>query len=385
MRWICLTFFAAIYLYGQGTAEIMSLGYAPPVVQRAAPGQVIAFFVRGVNVPDATASGFPYPAVLSGLSVRVKVACCNPRTYPSTLPILRVHTEESCSRYGLAVACPLTQVTVQTPTEPLCVKTSFPNSCTMGPPGEIVLNVNVNGDGGQDFPLLVVPSAHFLNTCDTVMSGSGLCSSLVTHSDGSPVTTASPAKAGETIILRAAGLGYVDPSVPTGSPSKDPAFSISTQSEPMSVAFVPQLPSSSPPPQRFYVPEQRLFYPCQSASHRVTSDATRSISRCPSRFPERMPVPPLRIRTHEFRSILRMIMLTYASRSQRYTDSSAIVAQTEQIVALLIAQRDRLSKATNEKDTAITAVAGFLRAYVDDLRAAASAAPLSPRVTLVQK
>ena len=132
----------------------------------------------------------------------------------------------------------------------------------MGPPRAIILNVNVNGSRGQDFPVIVGRSApHFLNTCDTVRVGSGICNWLITHADGSAVAASSPPNPGETIVLYAVGLGFADPSVPTGSPARSPAFSGSPSSFPMSVSFEAEPPPASPAPPVTYVPTGRYFYP----------------------------------------------------------------------------------------------------------------------------
>jgi hypothetical protein len=202
------------------------------------------------------------PTTLSGLSVAVKVACCNPSTYPTALPIFKVQSEDDCSGGRGILACPLTDVTVQIPVEPLCIRTSFPNSCTISPPGAIILTVTVNGTGGQDFPVIVGGSgSHFLNTCDTVLAGSGICTWLITHADGSAVTASRPANPGETIVLYAVGLGFADPSVPTGSPAKSPAFSVSPSFFPLNVSFRVELPPGSPAPPITYVPMDQYLYP----------------------------------------------------------------------------------------------------------------------------
>lgn len=45
----------------------------------------------------------------------------------------------------------------------------------------------------------------------------------ITHSNGTPVTDAGPARAGEEVVLFATGLGAVDQAVPSGSPAPSPA------------------------------------------------------------------------------------------------------------------------------------------------------------------
>ena len=84
-------------LHARTANQIIAGGYTAPAPGiAAAPGQVLTLFVHGVSVPDATASAFPLPTILSGLSVAVKVACCNPANYPSALPIFKVHSEDDC-------------------------------------------------------------------------------------------------------------------------------------------------------------------------------------------------------------------------------------------------------------------------------------------------
>ena len=45
----------------------------------------------------------------------------------------------------------------------------------------------------------------------------------MTHADGTPVSAESPAKAGETVIIYAFGLGHVTPAVKTGEATPIPA------------------------------------------------------------------------------------------------------------------------------------------------------------------
>jgi len=56
-----------------------------------------------------------------------------------------------------------------------------------------------------------------------------LAQPLVTHADGSLVTAAKPAKAGEQLVAYAVGLGYADPFPVTGAPSPSPAPRARTQ------------------------------------------------------------------------------------------------------------------------------------------------------------
>jgi hypothetical protein len=254
------------YVFAQ--SDIVTAGYSiPPPAMYAAPGQVVTLFVRGITAKDAVAQSFPLPTILSGLSVAVKVLCCNPQTYPSALPIFKIHSEDSCDGRGF-LPCPLTQVTIQIPTEPLCSPNGFPNSC-MIVPGAFSLTVNTSGDQGSSgttaastFPVVISGfHAHFLNNCDTVLGGSGICSQLITHADGTPVTSGNFAKPGETIVLYAVGLGFGDPSVPTGTAAKSPAYANPGLSFSMLVSFREDLPPASPAPPLTYLPAGKYFEP----------------------------------------------------------------------------------------------------------------------------
>ncbi|MGH9664114.1 MAG: hypothetical protein ACRD9L_06805, partial [Bryobacteraceae bacterium] len=82
-------------------------------------------------------------------------------------------------------------------------------------PPELILNVHVNGVSGPDSIFAVDRIApHLLDSCDSIFGGVGpisanntQCHPVVAHADGSIVSFASPAKAGETIVVYALGLG----------------------------------------------------------------------------------------------------------------------------------------------------------------------------------
>ena len=209
-------------LFAQLPNRIVSTGYDVPAYAVIASGQVTTLFVRGLQVPDAVATGAPWPGSLSGIVVRVRGGIPN---YPDRLPIFRVRSYDWCGG-RVTPACPLTEIMVQIPTEPTCVITgTIPNEC-LGPSRTVILVVEENGVPGQEFPVIVVSSnPHFLNACDTVVAGSGFCYPLITHGDGSLVTgfEGRPAKPGETIVVYALGLGSTRPIVKTGETTPIPA------------------------------------------------------------------------------------------------------------------------------------------------------------------
>jgi hypothetical protein len=83
-----------------------------------------------------------------------------------------------------------------------------------------------------------VDNIHVLTACDVAISSSSsgegswvdvttffnpACSSTVTHADGTLVSANSPAKAGETVVIYAYGLGQTTPAVKTGEATPTPA------------------------------------------------------------------------------------------------------------------------------------------------------------------
>jgi hypothetical protein len=73
------------------------------------------------------------------------------------------------------------------------------------------ITVSENGTSSEGFGANPsVSDIHALKGCGSV---SGPC---VTHGDGSLVTAASPAQAGEVVVIYAYGLGPTNPAVPTG-------------------------------------------------------------------------------------------------------------------------------------------------------------------------
>ena len=198
---------------GQIANYVGSAGYSFSNGLQVAPGQVISFFVQGLNVPDAVASDVPWPTKLSGVSVTVP----NPpnANYPKALPIFSVSSYPDACSGGLFNFCNLTAIVVQVPYEPTCIKTgAIPNECTLGAHPPVVVQVQANGMAGQGFNLYLTGAApHFLNSCDSIYGrASVLCNQLITHADGSLVGAygwpgVSPAKPGETVSIYAVGLG----------------------------------------------------------------------------------------------------------------------------------------------------------------------------------
>jgi uncharacterized protein (TIGR03437 family) len=202
------------------TSYVASAGYAFPNPTAVARGQVITLFVRGVQVPNATAGGSPWPTMLGG----VTVAVANPPTpaYPTALPIFSVFSSPSQCAGGNYQYCNTTAVTVQIPVEPACIPTSFPDSCSTfsGPVTNLVVHA---GAVSEVFPFVVVgQSPHVLNTCDTIFGNGGVCTPVITHANGTAVSTTAPAQPGEIVTLYGVGLGATQNGTGTGQAAAAP-------------------------------------------------------------------------------------------------------------------------------------------------------------------
>jgi uncharacterized protein (TIGR03437 family) len=195
---------------GQPQNQILSAGYSPPLYPNVGLGQVITLFVPRLDVPDAVSSQIPPPTTLSGVSVLVRVPPpADGSQYPPALGILRIYSQnaDACRSSD---NCPTTQITVQIPTDRVCILGASTAGCRgpFGPPPQIILNVKANGVSGPNFTMSVsVPGAHLLNSCDSVFGPpAATCFPLITHADGAIVSGNNPAKVGEILTVYAVGL-----------------------------------------------------------------------------------------------------------------------------------------------------------------------------------
>lgn len=74
---------------------------------------------------------------------------------------------------------------------------------------------------------------HVITTCEDQPQRVG-CPSVVTHADGAVVSSQSPARPGETVVVHAWGLGYTTPVVKTGDSTPPTAPRVRV---PIEVAF----------------------------------------------------------------------------------------------------------------------------------------------------
>jgi uncharacterized protein (TIGR03437 family) len=237
-------------------------GYASPVPLPAAPGQVITLFVEGVNTQltgPVRGSGSSLPTMLAGVSVTYHQASDHPAAMIEVQPI------SSCAGGPpvTGTTCgTILAVTVQLPFEmltpcPLCER-AIADFATY-------ISVSVNGVSSAVYAVQPFSDqVHFLTSCDIVAGATGMpgstapCAPLVTHADGSMVSAASPAKAGEQLVAYALGLGPTNPPLTDGqAPS---------QAVPTATTFAMDfnyranaLATKPPAPTRWYEPVTPVF------------------------------------------------------------------------------------------------------------------------------
>ncbi len=218
---------AAFCFVIQATLSAQSIvggGYQLPTRMEAAPGQVVTIFVAGSGFPLAEATlaeTLPLPLSLAGVAAQLRITG---RGAPIDIPIFAVTPISSCER-GLSVPCSeetMLAVTLQIPWE---MNPSDPAGSLFAST-EAVLTVFVGGSASGDFRILPRADAiHFLNTCDAALPfdfRDQVCQAVVTHADGSYVTSENPALEGETIVLYALGLGRGQSPAVTGEAVPEP-------------------------------------------------------------------------------------------------------------------------------------------------------------------
>ena len=182
---------------------IVGFGSAGTSATAIAPGQIVRVTVDGIQATPARimyASGYPWPATLGDISVRLISITPPSSTTNFDLPILSLEPVPRCPiGFPGALSCPpLVTITVQIPY-------SVPTSGT----GQII--VSENGVAGDPVPVSFA--------ADQVQM------IAVIRSNGSLITPGNPADPGENVALFAYGLGGVSPAAVAGqSPPNPPAL-----------------------------------------------------------------------------------------------------------------------------------------------------------------
>jgi len=217
---LCL---ACQLLAAQSGISLVGAGYVNPVPVRVAPGQVTTFFLTGLQTvlpPPARAErapSVPLPVSLAGISATIT------QSGPGTsylVPLLSVEQLNTCDDPAAVTPdCMLTAVTLQVPFE------LKPRNPLLMSPIDLIGTTRItfqeNGAPSRSFALSpVMDSVRVLTNCGNARtddSGSLPCQSLVTHADGSLVSSYwQPAKPGEELVIYAYGLGSTTSEAPSG-------------------------------------------------------------------------------------------------------------------------------------------------------------------------
>ncbi|MGO9097174.1 MAG: hypothetical protein ACLQGV_18370 [Bryobacteraceae bacterium] len=224
MRITIVLLLACQVLFGQ-SISLVGAGYVNPIPVQVAPGQVVTFFLTGLQtvlpLPDRAdrAPTVPLPLQLAGISATLS------QSGPGTLlavPLFSVEQLDTCSDpASMSPDCMLTAITLQIPFEMLAR-----NPMLMAPVdliGVTAITFVENGAVSRAFQLSPMMDAiHVLTNCGDALSsddGALPCQSLVTHADGSLVSATAPAATGEQLVIYAYGLGFTTPIVADGAPS----------------------------------------------------------------------------------------------------------------------------------------------------------------------
>jgi uncharacterized protein (TIGR03437 family) len=219
---ICVSPLAVGVVFGQGET-LTGSGYTNPSIVHAAPGQITTLFVSGLTTvlsQSVAATAVPLPTTLAGISVTLNQS----GGQATAVPLLSIQQVSACSDAGAAgsstvAQCLITAITIQVPLE-----------LVVSPSNTADLVVSENQIASQAFRVIPVSdNLHVIGTCDTFPSPqvpSVFCAPLVTHADGTLVTAADPAQAGEEVVIWAFGLGQTTPVAKTGQSSPTPAATV---------------------------------------------------------------------------------------------------------------------------------------------------------------
>lgn len=198
---------------GLAQTTVIGAGYTTPQPLDASPGQLVTIFavVAGKQAADPLTAAPPLPTTLGGFSVLLRQTFID----PILIPILSVSDTQSCSNVMPMQCSTVSQITVQIPYE------MMPNIPHVSLPQNFArLEVNYNNSQTSSLFLNPIPdSIHVLNSCDVAAGANQAsgCAPIITHSDGSLVSSANPANAGETVTMSLVGMGQPAGIVTTGA------------------------------------------------------------------------------------------------------------------------------------------------------------------------
>ena len=223
IRWaplfLLIPFFGILSANAQNAPALVGSGYGAPPSAGLSPGQVVTFWVSGLNpIPGAPVQApVPLPTQLAGISLTISQLSYGMGFPLPTLPvpIFSIAQTNNCispltgQPTSPAPACLTTSITVQIPFETVVDPFTMPPYTTL----------TITQDG------VVSPSFNVATAHDNVhiLTCAGPC---ITHADGSLISPNSLPVAGETLTVYVVGLGATTPAVPTGQLTPTPAPTI---------------------------------------------------------------------------------------------------------------------------------------------------------------
>ena len=216
---------------GQSALSLVGSGYRQPVSHLGfAPGQIVTIQVVGMKAisPPLTvqrATAVPLPVALAGISVALKQSIIgsqfdNPVALPPphSAALLSIGQSDLCGVTPIPPACLQTSIKLQIPFELRFNMLGYPEYLTW-------MVISQDGVDSQPFAVSIDDDWIHVITCADKNDGTacGSSASIVTHADGTLVSSQSTAKPGEVVVIYAWGLGPTIPSVATGSVTPTPA------------------------------------------------------------------------------------------------------------------------------------------------------------------
>jgi len=167
------------------------------------------------------ASSIPLPTAIGGISVTVRqsiqqsIQDTNPTQISYSAPLLSVNQVNLCAS-ATTPDCLVTYIVAQMPYE-----------LNVGNPSPPIVHTGLvisEGDAGSQLfsAGVAFDHIHVITTCEDQPQQQG-CGPVAAHLDGSQVSSQSPAKPGEIVVVYVWGAGSVSPPVTTGAASPVPA------------------------------------------------------------------------------------------------------------------------------------------------------------------
>jgi uncharacterized protein (TIGR03437 family) len=184
-----------VFLNPQGIVNAASFA---PFTAGVSPGEFLSLFGSGLASQTATAATLPFPTSLGGVQVNISWFDANGKLQSALAPIYTV------SSGLISIVVPYT----------------VPSDGSF-----LIFQVTNGGTTSNSAVVFSGPSSPGIFTQNLTGLGDG----AIRHSsDNSVVTTANPAKVGETVSIYLAGMGTVTPGVTAGAAAPSSPLSITT-------------------------------------------------------------------------------------------------------------------------------------------------------------